>query len=94
MFDYNDLTPKPISIDSLNDSYIGKKVFYKTDWKTIGVPYEKGIITSFNSKYVFVDFTGNGHGVACRAQDLLLTPKAQDFDLPKNINKLLTLVCL
>ena len=79
MLTVSDLTPVPVTLENLDESSIGGNVMYLEDWKTINVKFEHGVITKFNDKYVFVDFTGNGHGVACSPQKMLFTPKAQSF---------------
>lgn len=73
-FDYQGLTPKRIFPDEIDDSFIGKKVMYRTEWKNIHVPYEHGVITSYNQRYVFIDFNGRGTGQACAYHDTLLSP--------------------
>lgn len=74
LFDYEGLTPKRIFPDKIDNSFIGRKVMYKCEWKNINIPYEYGTITSYNEKYVFVDFTNNGIGQACKYYDVLLAP--------------------
>jgi hypothetical protein len=74
-----DLTPIPVEIGNLDESSIGRNVMYLEDWKSLNVKFEHGVITKFNDKYVFVDFIGNGIGVACSYRNLLFTPKAQSF---------------
>lgn len=73
-FDYQGMTPKRLFPETMNQDFIGMEVMYKNEWKNIHIRYEYGTITSFNDKYVFVDFSGNGHGQACRYNDLLLAP--------------------
>lgn len=73
-FDYEGLTPKRIFPESIDETFIGKEVMYKDEWRNLYVPYEYGTITSFNDKYVFVDFCGNGHGQACKYGNVLLAP--------------------
>ena len=73
-FDYQGMTPKRLFPETMNQDFIGMEVMHKTEWKNIHIRYEYGKITSFNDKYVFVDFFGNGHGQACRYNDLLLAP--------------------
>lgn len=73
-FDYEGLTPKRIFPESIDETFIGKEVMYKDEWRNLYVPYEYGKITSFNEKYVFVDFSGNGIGQACKYYNVLLKP--------------------
>lgn len=73
-FDYQGLTPKRLFPDTMNGDFIGMEAMYKSDWKDINVHYEYGRITSYNNKYIFIDFVGNGHGQACTYNDVLLAP--------------------
>jgi hypothetical protein len=73
-FDYQGLTPKRVFPDSMDDSLVGRKVMYKEVWDNINIPYEHGTITSFNDKYIFIDFRGNGFGQACKYYNVLLAP--------------------
>jgi hypothetical protein len=73
-FDYQGLTPKRVFPESMDDSLVGRKVMYKEVWNNINVPYEYGTITSFNERYVFIDFRGNGFGQACKYNNVLLAP--------------------
>jgi len=51
---------------------IGKKVTYIPKfWFWSYNNRELGIVTSWNDKYVFVDYVGNGRGVATRLEDLV-----------------------
>lgn len=52
-----------------NDIYpedIGRKVLYRTSHGDI----EEGVVTSFNSAYVFVRFGADVHSKACAPKDL------------------------
>jgi len=73
-FDYQGLTPKRVFPESMDGSLIGRKVMYREEWSNIHIPYEHGTITSFNDKYVFIDFRGNGFGQACKYYNVLLAP--------------------
>jgi hypothetical protein len=73
-FDYQGLTPKRVFPETMNVELIGKEAMYKCDWRDINVQYEHGTITSYNDMYIFIDFVGNGHGQACRYNNVLLAP--------------------
>ena len=73
-FDYQGLTPKSVFPESMDESLIGRKVMYREDWNNVNVQYEHGTITSFNERYVFIDFRGNGFGQACKYNNVLLAP--------------------
>jgi hypothetical protein len=79
MLTVSDLSPRPVKLEDLNESSIGRNVMYLEDWENTNVKFEHGVITKFNDRYVFVDFTGNGYGVACSPKKMLFTPKAQSF---------------
>lgn len=83
-FDYEGLTPKRVFPESMDESLIGRKIWYKEDWKNVHIRYEHGTITSFNERYVFIDFRGNGFGQACKYNNVLLAPTV----LPPHICRL------
>jgi hypothetical protein len=53
-----------IPIESLKESDKGRKVIYRGD--------EEGVISSWNSWYIFVRFKGPG-GAACNPEDLIFS---------------------
>lgn len=62
-----------IVIASLTDEDVGREVVYQSH------QIEYGRITSWNDVFIFVDYTGNGRGVATRPEDLDFTiiPRTQ-----------------
>ncbi len=48
-----------------SDLQIGMTVIYSTTHKQ-----EVGVVTSWNDHYVFVDYNGDGRGIATRLEDL------------------------
>ncbi len=57
-----------IKIEELKPEDVGRMVVYQSFDKK-----EDGRITSWNDKYIFVDFDNTGRGQACRPSDLELT---------------------
>jgi len=56
----------PIDIDKMVINDIGREVEY-TSW---GNAKEKGIIVSWNPRYIFVKFGYSNQSAACKPQDL------------------------
>lgn len=58
-----------IDIKSLKESDTNRKVIYKKSYGT----FQEGRITSWNDRFVFVDYYNNGMGVATNPKDLEFT---------------------
>ena len=62
-----------ISLDKLTESDIGREVIYSPRFG----PEESGQITSFSKRFVFVDYTGNGRGIATTGTNLNFADKEE-----------------
>lgn len=60
-----------IDITKLTEEDKGRKVIFSCD----GMEKEEGIITSWNTSYIFVDYSNSGRGIATRPGDLEFTFK-------------------
>tara|TARA_R110000868_G_C10972986_1_gene771095 strand:+ start:3079 stop:3255 length:177 start_codon:yes stop_codon:yes gene_type:complete len=54
-----------MKIEELKESDINRKVIYRDRFKA-----EYGRITSYNSKFVFVDYSNSGRGIATDPEQL------------------------
>ena len=64
-----------LDITTIDDSYIGTEVVYRESYYSKGNMFfqgkiERGTITSYNEKFIFVCFDGTGRGCACNPEDL------------------------
>jgi len=71
-----------IDLKKLKPEDTGREVMYSGQ-----IEDEEGVITSWNDKFIFVDY-GNGHGIATDPKDLrfLTQQELEDRETPEDTN--------